>query len=1418
VLRAEAATFSGVLEWYSHHSYAGYDSKSSPTSTSPASDVHNSSVLAQEWVSVAAQGENVTAMCLTNSESNTLSVRFYKLQWDNDTEILALEAQSAGKLVIPGKWKVDQNQENPWIRFCTLATPREASHLLVACVQQIPNRELTPFILRVCVGDRLAPENSSMASCAEHDLPLPEGEMPSFISTSFLRQDKMNASLLWVVGVKGEIYGVTSSTTSPTSTVSVYRLMKSDLQFKHFVRVDHMFVTFSVSIATAPSVLTYLPNFGRWNLKNIARVPTAYAVLLVPREVTEMENVVTFMNSQNILETSQARRNITIRRASYIVQKNGEPALPVYERTGLAVVGNETTELRMSTHTVSPSPPGPSSFLARYSQTIGSPDAASGTLNRALGIPFALGRYEQRDEKCVFTEWQMGKSVTPSSPESEKLRASVSCGSMGFVVGSTTKNDGICPMCKSSSKVSSGFISGRTSVDGVNEYSAPIHCYWLVAAEPNVEIQVQFTDLHVNPSVPVKVYECADASCASCAYCGLECSTPSCSKEIELSQQYEVGLNLKENHVFASKTGYLKIAFTVRSQNDLFIYDGFSLDWTLRRLPSNTTLAIDPALCVNDQYEGYVVSGASCNQESEIEGLYTYDAAASSYYTNGKPVYARRTDINYSSPFTNPLKRYLYYHRDYGWLIGYSTVWTPPSLGNCDIDAVSGDLRSHDHRCGNVRAALQGKGHSQFPPVNVFWSEWCKVPGAADYTPFNSLIGARALQYKKIYQNLTLSIVPRCVAELIQTPPTTPQPQTAPVPCVEDPYEGYVISGAGCDAESSVNGLYTYFNWRDPNVVRESGILEGFSQDELTEIDANTKPVWSSSHFPVYAKREGTSYSSDFTHPLKRYLYYHKGYGWLISAKLGWAPIDTYKFCDTDDPHSGPSNPWMCGVIKVGFQVDSKGYSNVPQNLQAHEWCKLANAARYYPSGDLGDNLGTTYQYYERKLGMVRLAKTPSARCPAAPTTTPPTTTPPPTPPPTTPPQTQPTETTPVPCVEDHYIVSGATCQDESNTNGLYSYFNWTDPNVVSQSGETVLTNTQKKNIPLYTENKRLFAKKTGDQSSAFLHPVKRYLYFFKAYGWMISAEMVWAWDTTGTHSCLTNNLSPYLSSDCGFVKTVIKTHGMTPETSSESYEWCRHSQSILSSVNTPRLGQMYTSYTRILNSNIKITPAGSCPATQTTASPPALSSELPPQRRLLQTLPPAGPAEGLVLDFNASRWKSLREDEPWLLLQFTVPCGRRLRPYKRSGTACGLADVAGLGPSSHLEPDCPPQEHVVVLLDATRERETTVYHMRQNGSIASLVSEACDCIFMQTGVFWVDATIFRDRPSELDIRSWLVIPAQKATSVQPAPLVDTWRRERHVLQVMPRERMRLELLLMQGPVSVSTTCSSRRCFRASRR
>jgi hypothetical protein len=1038
VLRAEATTFSGVLEWYSHHSYVGHDSESGNVNSFPAGDVHNSSVLAQGWVSVVAQGEEVTALCLTSSETDTLSVRFYKLNWDAYTKILALEEQGGGELIIPGPWKIDHNNEDPWIRFCTLASPKGASHLLVSCIQQIPNRELTPYVLRVCVGDRVASENSSIAICTEHDLSLPENDMPSFISTSFLRRDEITASHQWVVGIKGEIFGVESSVASVTSTVIVFKITRSDLQFYHFVKVSHVFLLFSVNGFSSPSLLTYLPKFERWNLKNIARYPTAYALLLVPLEVTRTENVITFLNSENVLETSQARRNIQIFRASYVVQKPGEAALPVYERIENAPVTGNSSQLLMSTHKVSPITPGPSSFLARYSQTLGSPDAASGALNRALGIPFALGRYENRDGQCEFTQWS-----------------------------------------------SSEFL-----------------------------------------------------------------------------------------------------------------------------------------------------------------------------------------------------------------------------------------------------------------------------------------------------------------------------PQTTPEPCVEDPYDGYIVSGSGCNDESSVNGLYTYFDWRNPKVVRESGISQGFSQEQLAQLDENTKPTGATSHYPVFAKREGSDYFSNFTHPLKRYLYYHKKYGWLISAVLGWAPTENYKFCDTDSPEFASSEiSWRCGIIKVGFQLISKDYSSVPQNLQAHEWCRLGNVARYIPAGDLGDNIGMTYMYYQRKLSLVKVVKTPSARCAQRPNATPPPPppgVPPPPPPPGVPPPPPPPPTTPAPCVADHYMVSGATCDDQNMINGLYSYFDWTDADVVFNSGEANLTRTQKLTIPIYTENRRVFAKKTSDQSSKFVHPVKRYLYYFKGYGWMISATILYAWDTTAKHTCIASTDLTFWPQSCGLVKTVSKTTSIPPQTGNENFEWCRYYASNPSEyynpTDYPRLGPMYTSYVKTLNQNLKITPVGSC--LDGTASPPAQ----PAQRRLLQTMSSLlTTSTDLVLGLNTSRWERLRRAEPWLLLQFTVPCGKRLRPYKRGGTACGLADVEGLEPSSLHEPDCPPHEHVVALLDATLERETTVYHLRQDGSVARLTLERCDCIFMQAGVFWVDATIFRDRPSELDIRSWLVSPTQRATNVQPAPLVDTWRRERHVLQVLPRERMRLELLFERG-------------------
>jgi hypothetical protein len=57
-------------------------------------------------------------------------------------------------------------------------------------------------------------------------------------------------------------------------------------------------------------------------------------------------------------------------------------------------------------------------------------------------------------------------------------------------------------------------------------------------------------------------------------------------------------------------------------------------------------------------------------------------------------------------------------------------------------------------------------------------------------------------------------------------PTTSPQPTTTPQPtvnvdlCVKDPYEGYIVSGEACQAESQIDCLYTYFNYTDSQGTR----------------------------------------------------------------------------------------------------------------------------------------------------------------------------------------------------------------------------------------------------------------------------------------------------------------------------------------------------------------------------------------------------------------------------------------------------------------------------------------------------------------------------------------------------------------------------------------------------------------------
>ena len=152
---------------------------------------------------------------------------------------------------------------------------------------------------------------------------------------------------------------------------------------------------------------------------------------------------------------------------------------------------------------------------------------------------------------------------------------------------------------------------------------------------------------------------------------------------------------------------------------------------------------------------------------------------------------------------------------------------------------------------------------------------------------------------------------------------------------------------------------------------------------------------------------------------------------------------------------------------------------------------------------------------------------------------------------------------------------------------------------------------------------------------------------------------------------------------------------------------------------------------------------------------------------------------------------------ERWLLLHFTVPCDKRLRPYRRNGTTCELSDVARLAFDSQLEPDCPLEEHVTVLLDTAFEVQATAYYLEQDKSMARLMLERCDCIFMEAGVFWVDGAAFPGKPPEYEVRVRLLRllqPPATATQYVPTANVHQWRRERHVLALMPRQHMRLEL------------------------
>jgi hypothetical protein len=189
---------------------------------------------------------------------------------------------------------------------------------------------------------------------------------------------------LWVVSVSGKVHKAIFG----KDTLRLERIFATDLEHKHFVKVEHLFYYFMVSDsddAVQPSVLTYLPQFKTWRTATLASLPAVYAVVLVPSDnsnaseassVLEQDEQYVFPENKNITlsnitfaqnhnmssafaaglpnkaDSIQKRLILELRAANYRVPIFESTDQPLYERTAQATAGDELTQLIVSPHTI----------------------------------------------------------------------------------------------------------------------------------------------------------------------------------------------------------------------------------------------------------------------------------------------------------------------------------------------------------------------------------------------------------------------------------------------------------------------------------------------------------------------------------------------------------------------------------------------------------------------------------------------------------------------------------------------------------------------------------------------------------------------------------------------------------------------------------------------------------------------------------------------------------------------------------------------------------------------------------------------------------------------------------------------------------------------------------------------------------
>lgn len=424
--------------------------------------VSNSDTYASSWLSVTMIGNNITALYI-DAETNNAAIGFYSLAWTLSSAELTLEEQRAA-IILDDDF--DVNLHN-WQEYSRVVVSHDTENILVVAIESDTSDEFleTALLLQVCV---CTPTKGSICS----KIRLKEimvSYNPNFLSVAFLQKTAYEE--IWVVSVSGKVHEVIVTDNS----ISLSRLFNTDLEAKHFEKVDHLFYCFminEVGNAVQPSIMTYLPQFKKWRTNTYATLPAVYAVLLVSlgesqnasdtsfvldqdsQESMQMQEPMVENNISSVLQLPASKKTILVQKvlqlelrwANYFVPTPGSTAKPLYERTDKAS-GDEMTQLIVSPHTINARAPYARALLASYAVTTNNL-----TLNRNFGIPHAYGRYEKVANRCIFQHYRtgQGKQLIPSQSIECMEDIDIALTISGAICESTSTIDGVYTYYESS--------------------------------------------------------------------------------------------------------------------------------------------------------------------------------------------------------------------------------------------------------------------------------------------------------------------------------------------------------------------------------------------------------------------------------------------------------------------------------------------------------------------------------------------------------------------------------------------------------------------------------------------------------------------------------------------------------------------------------------------------------------------------------------------------------------------------------------------------------------------------------------------------------------------------------------------------------------------------------------------------------